>query len=57
MGKGKEKGKKRKKKQEDVGGLHNFIYWKKPKEKKPNPGKIFHENEESIMSRIREKES
>jgi len=29
------------KKEKDVGGLRNFIYWKKPKEKKANPGRLF----------------
>jgi hypothetical protein len=41
------------KKEEDVGGLHNYMYWKKPKQKKANPAKVFRENEETIMSRIR----
>jgi hypothetical protein len=44
-------------KREDVGGLKNYLYWKKPAEKKPNPGLVFKEHENEIMSRIKEKES
>jgi len=49
----KKKNKRKNGKERDVGGLHNFIYWKKPKQKKKTPLKIFKENEEVIMSRIK----
>jgi hypothetical protein len=40
----KNKKKMKMKKNEDVGGLKNYVYWKKPKEKKVNPGTVFKEH-------------
>lgn len=40
-GKQKSKKKPHPKKKEELGGLNNFIYYRKPKEYKKNPGRIF----------------